>query len=117
MELDKRPYAVKYLDLELYHDDKDFEQVREQSKKLDDYVLKQLKARGLKDEKASYKEVIDAIYKQIGKSSNEDPLKSLRRLATAAGAIRSYNAVKGPVANFASRNASSIAQCSALRPR
>ena len=35
----------------------------------------------------------------------------------AAGAISSYSGAKGPRANFSSWNASSNAQCSALRPR
>lgn len=94
MELEKKPYAVKFLDLDLYHDDKDFDEVREQASLLDEYVLKQLKAQGLKDDKGSYKEVIDAIYKQIGRSSNEDPVKALKRLATAAGAIERLESAK-----------------------
>lgn len=93
-EINKQPYAVKHLDIGLYHDDPDFKEVREQSQALDDYVLKQIKARGMKDEPGSYKEVIDAIYKQIGKSANEDPIQSLKRLTTAASAISRLESAK-----------------------
>jgi predicted RNA-binding Zn ribbon-like protein len=93
-EVNKKPYAVKHLDLELYHDDDSFAEVKDQAKALDEYVLKQIKAQGLKDEPGSYKEVIDALYKQIGKSANEDPTKALKRLTTAAGAIARLNEAK-----------------------
>jgi nitric oxide reductase activation protein len=95
-ELEKKPYAVKYLGIDLYHDDDTFKDVPNQAKALDDYVLKQIKARGLKDDAASYKEVVDAIYKQIGRSANEDPLKSLKRLSIAAGAIARLESAKLP---------------------
>lgn len=95
-ELEKQPFAVKFLGLELYHNDEAFEEVRDHAKQLDDYVLKQIKARGLKDDAASYKEVVDAIYKQIGKSSNEDPTKALKRLSIAAGAIARLEKAKLP---------------------
>lgn len=93
-EVNKQPYAVKHLDLGLYHDDKDFQSVRDQAKELDAYVLKQIKARGMKDEPGSYKEVVDAIYKQIGKSANEDPVQTLKRLTTAASAISRLESAK-----------------------
>jgi predicted RNA-binding Zn ribbon-like protein len=93
-ELEKKPYAVKHLDLGLYYDDKDFSEVQDQAKELDDYVHKQVKARGLKDSASSYKEVVDAIYKQIGKSPNEDPVKALKRLTTAASAISRLESAK-----------------------
>lgn len=93
-ELDKKPFAIKFLELDLYHDDPAFPEVKEQAKVLDDYVIKQMKAQGLKDEPSSYKEVIDAIYKQIGKSTNEDPTKALKRLSVAAGAIDRLNSAK-----------------------
>lgn len=86
-ELEKKPYAVKYLNLELYNDDKDFESIRQQSRELDNYVIQQIKAQGLKDSSESYKEVVDAIFKQIGKSPNEDPTKTLKRLSVGANAI------------------------------
>lgn len=86
-ELEKQPYAVKHLDMSLYATDSDFPEVAEQAQQLDDYVQGQIKARGMKDSAASYKEVVDAMYKEIGKSPNEDPTKSLRRLATAAQAF------------------------------
>jgi hypothetical protein len=93
-ELEKKPYAVKFLDLELYHSDDSFKDVKEQAAKLDEYVLKQLKAQGLKDDPGSYKEVIDAMYKQIGKSTNEDPTKALKRLSVAASALDRLNEAK-----------------------
>ena len=95
-ELEKKPYAIKFLDLDLYNDDDDFQEVRDQAKELDQYVLKQLKARGLKDDKGSYKEVIDALYKHIGRSSNEDPTKALKRLSVAASAIARLESAKLP---------------------
>ncbi len=95
-ELEKKPYAVKHLGLELYNDDDDFKDVSKQAKELDDYVLQQIKAQGLKDSAESYTEVINAIYKQIGKSANEDPTKSVKRLATAASAIARLESAKLP---------------------
>jgi hypothetical protein len=93
-EVNKQPFAIKHLDLGLYYDDADFQEVRDQSKELDAYVLKQIKARGMKDEPGSYKEVVDAIYKQIGKSPNEDPVQALKRLTTAASAIARLESAK-----------------------
>lgn len=93
-ELEKKPYSVKYLGLELYNDDADFADVQEQAKALDQYVIKQAKAQGLKDSHDSYKEVVEAIYKQIGKSPNEDPVKSLKRLSVAAGALERLQSAK-----------------------
>lgn len=55
-----------------------------------------MKALGLQDTKEGYKEVIDAIYKQIGKSDNEDPTKALKRLSVAAGAIERLESAKLP---------------------
>lgn len=94
--LEKQPYAVKFLGLELYNDDEDFQEVRDQANALDAYVLKQLKSRGLKDDSGSYKEIIDALYKHIGRSSNEDPLKSVKRLSVAAGAVERLESAKLP---------------------
>lgn len=93
-ELEKAPYAVKHLDLKLYHDDDSFPDVKDQAAALDKYVLQQIKARGMKDEPGSYKEVVDAIYKQIGKSPNEDPIQALKRLTTAASAISRLESAK-----------------------
>lgn len=95
-ELQKKPYAVKFLDIDLYHADKDFPEVRESAKLLDEYVIKQAKARGLEDKHESYKEVVDAIYKQIGRSANEDPVKSLKRLSIAAQALSRLSEAKLP---------------------
>lgn len=95
-ELEKKPYAVKFLGLDLYHDDPQFDEVRLEAKALNDYVLKQMKAQGLKDDEKSYKEVVDAIYKQIGRSGNEDPVKALKRLSVAAGAIERLESAKLP---------------------
>lgn len=92
----KQPYAVKHLGLDLYDNDPNFPEVREQAKALDEYVIKQAKARGLTDDEKSYKEVIDAIYKQIGRSSNEDPTQALKRLSIAAGALERLNRAKLP---------------------
>lgn len=86
-ELTKQPYAVKYLDLKHYYSDDSFPEVREQAAALDQYVIQQAKNRGLTDSDASYTEVINALFKEIGKSANEDPTKTLKRLSTAAGAI------------------------------
>jgi len=92
--LEKKPYAVKFLGLELYNDDADFQEVQQQARELDKYVIAQAKAQGLKDSHDSYKEVINAIYKQIGRSVNEDPVKALKRLTTAAGALQRLNSAK-----------------------
>lgn len=94
--VESKPYAVKHLGLELYHGDPDFPDVVEQARALDEYVLEQVKARGLKDDGSSYKEVVDAIYKQIGRSPNEDPVKTLKRLSTAAMAIARLEKAKMP---------------------
>ena len=93
-EIEKKPYAVKFFDLDLYHDDPDFGEVKEQAGELNDYILARIKAQGLKDDKASYKEVVDAIYKQIGRSKNEDPIKALKRLTIAAKAIDRLESAK-----------------------
>jgi hypothetical protein len=93
-EVNQKAYAIDHLKLGLYHKDKHFPEVAEQAKALDDYVLQQIKARGMKDEAGSYKEVIDALYKQIGKSPNEDPVQALKRLTTAAGAISRLESAK-----------------------
>lgn len=95
-EINKQPYAAKFLDVELYTGDDDFIDMREQATDLDAYVLKQIKARGLRDSPESYKEVIDAIYKQIGKSSNEHPTQALKRLSVAAKAISRLESAKLP---------------------
>lgn len=95
-ELEKVPYAVKHFDLKTYYNDDDFSDVKEQLDKLDDYVIKQARARGLKDSPDSYKEVIEGIYKQIGKSPNEDPMKSVKRLSIAADAIQRLEHAKLP---------------------
>ena len=95
-ELEKKPYAVKFFDLDLYHDDPDFAEVKEQAGELNDYILSRIKAQGLKDDQASYKEVVDAIYKQIGRSKNEDPVKALKRLTVAAKAIDRLESAKLP---------------------
>lgn len=93
-EVEKQPYAVKFFDLKLYHDDPDFKEVKEQAGELNDYILSRMKAQGLKDDKASYQEVVDAIYKQIGRSKNEDPVKALKRLTVAAKAIERLESAK-----------------------
>lgn len=94
MELDKKAYAIKHLGLDLYNDDPSFVDVREQAAALDAYVNKQIKARGMKDSAESYKEVVEAIYKQIGKSTNEEPTKALKRLSVAAGALARLSEAK-----------------------
>jgi hypothetical protein len=97
-EINKQPYAAKYLDIELYYHDDDFAEVQDQAKALDAYVLKQIKARGMKDDPGSYKEIISAMYKEIGKSPNEDPTHALKRLSTAASALERLQSAKLPPA-------------------
>lgn len=100
--IENKSYAIKHLSLDIYADDPDFQDVRENAAALDKYVLDQMKALGLKDTADSYREVVDAIYKQIGRSKNEDGTKSLKRLATAADAIQRLEKAKLPATLSAS---------------
>lgn len=90
------PFAIKMLGLELYDGDDDFQDMRDQAKALDNYITQQMRHRGLNDDAAGYKEVVNAIYKQIGYSKNEDPTKSLKRLSTAADALKRLERARLP---------------------
>lgn len=95
-ELEKKPFTVKFMDLDLYYDDESFTEVREQAAELDEFIKGVIKQRGMNDSAGSYQEVVEALYKQIGKSKNEDKTQSLKRLSTAATAIRRLESAKLP---------------------
>lgn len=94
-EIDGEPYAVKHFDLKLFWDSPTSE-MQDSIQEVDDWIKDKAKARNLADKPESYKEIVDGILKQIGKSANEAPDKTFERVSKAIEAYKRLAEAKLP---------------------
>lgn len=65
-------------------------------REVDSWVQEKARERNLTDSKESYKEIIDEVLNQIGKSDNEKPQKTFERVAKAVEAYKRLQEAKLP---------------------
>jgi hypothetical protein len=101
-ELTGEPYAVKHFNLKNFWDSPTSD-MKEEIQEVDDWVKQTAKERKLEDKPSSYKEVIDGILEQIGKSDNEEPSRTFERVSKAIQAHKRLAEAKlPPILNVAS---------------
>lgn len=70
--------------------------MRDKIEMVDEWIIEKAKQRNLEDKPESYKEIVDEILNQIGKSDNEKPLATFERLSTAIDAVKRLEEAKLP---------------------
>ena len=94
-EVSGDPYAVKHFDLKTFWDSPTSE-MQDSIQEVDDWIKDKAKSRNLADKPESYKEIVDGILKQIGKSANEAPDKTFERVSKAIEAYKRLEEAKLP---------------------
>lgn len=89
------PMTVDNFDLKTFWDSPTAD-MQEQIKEVDQWVQEKARERNLTDSKSSYKEIVDEILNQIGKSDNEKPHKTFERVAKAIEAYKRLQEAKLP---------------------
>jgi hypothetical protein len=90
------PYGLSYFKLKLFHESGNYPDLEEDVKNLDSYLQMKAKERGLADSQSSYDELVKEILGKIGKSQNEEPLNTFKRVASAVQAIQRLKEAKLP---------------------
>lgn len=94
-ELTGEPYAVKHFDLKNFWDSPTSD-MQPEIQEVDDWIKQTAKERKLSDKPEAYKEIIDGILEQIGKSDNEEPHRTFERVSKAIQAHKRLAEAKLP---------------------
>lgn len=88
------PYGVKHFNLKNFYDSGNYPELTDQLKEVDAYIYQKAKDRSLEDTGKSYEEVVNEILDKIGKSKNEEPFNTFKRVTAAVQAMQRLKEAK-----------------------